>query len=39
MFEKLNFAKIKENIDEMTYNMREKRNNLHSMMAELLAEV
>ena len=39
MFEELNFAGIKESIDEMTYDAREERDNLHSMMAELLAEV
>ena len=39
MFEELDFAGIKESLDEMIYDAGEERENLHSMMAELLAEV
>jgi hypothetical protein len=37
--EELDFAGIKESLDEMTYNAKEERESLHNMLAELLAEV
>ena len=35
MLEGLDFAGIKESLDEMTYNAREERETLHNMLAEL----
>ena len=37
MFKELDFAGIKESLNEMTYDSREE--NIHTMLAELLAEV
>jgi hypothetical protein len=32
-------ACIKENLEELAHEVREERDNLHTMLAELLAEV
>ena len=39
--EELDFAQagIKESLDEMAYDVKEERDNLHSMLADLLAEI
>lgn len=37
--EEADFASIKDSIDELTYDTKEVRDNLHIMLADILAEV